>query len=108
MMSKSIALPSYRRYNQRTIRLNIIFLLSLAVSGFIYLVFTNRLALLNHSLRDMEKRFSILKEVSQKMEIELAELSSIEEIKQQAKILGLVPAAKINYIKTNNGVAINR
>ena len=89
-------------------KINVIFLLALGVLGFIYLVFINRLAMQGYAMRDLEKRVAVLKEINQKMELELAELRSIEGIKDKAIQFGLVPAAKIQYIKASSGVALNK
>ncbi len=93
---------------QLLVKLNAILLLAAVALSLIYVVFINSNILKAYAMRDAEKRLATLKSVNEKMELDLAELRSMDHLKAAAFELGLVSADKIEYIKADTGVAMNR
>ena len=89
-------------------KINALLLLSAIVLSLVYVGFINSNTLKAYAMRDIEKRLVTLKEMNEKMEFDLTELQSVDHIKTAALEMGLVATDKIEYIKADTGVALNR
>lgn len=89
-------------------KLNALLLLLALGLSLAYVALINGNTLKAYAIRDSEKRLTALKTINEKMELDLAELRSVDHIKTAAAHLGLVATDKIEYIKADTGVALNR
>lgn len=89
-------------------KINALLLLSAIVLSLVYVGFINSNTRKAYAIRDAEKRLTVLKEMNEKMEFDLTELQSVDHIKTAAAQLGLVATDRIEYIKVDTGVALNR
>lgn len=89
-------------------KLNVLLLLLAVALSLVYVGLINSNTLKAYAMHDLEKRLATLKEMNEKMEIDLSELQSVDTIKIAAREMGLVATDKIEYIKADTGVALNR
>lgn len=94
--------------NKGITKLNALLLVSVFVLSLVYAALINGNTLKSYAIRDAEKRLQTLRAMSEKIELELAEIRSIEYVKTTALSIGLVTGEKIEYIKADTGVAVNR
>ena len=79
--------------------LNIVIIGLIVVMGMSYLVEVNRATTKGYKIRDLERQINQLEESTQKVEMEIAELQSLDSIEQREEKLGMVPVDRIEYVK---------
>ena len=89
------------------INLGYIILASLLVFGVLYLLAVNNISTKGYEIRSLEKRAQELSDSAKRLELEAAELRSIQSIESGVKTLNLVPSAGVDYVK-DEGYALNR
>jgi len=79
--------------------LNGVILAMIVVVGVSYLVEVNRATTKGYKIRDLERQIQGLEESAQKVEMEIAELQSLDSIEERVEKLGMVPVDRIEYVK---------
>lgn len=85
--------------------IGIVVLLSLSL---FYLSQTNQVTAKGYDISDLEQRKQSLAEEKERLEIEAARLQSIQQIQKDISNTDMVPVQKVNYIKANSNIAINK
>lgn len=70
----------------------------IVVTGFLYIIQTNSIAVHGYTMEDIEKRVSDLKEQNEYLKLQATELQSIQHIQKKANGLGLIPVDKVEYL----------
>lgn len=69
------------------------------VVGISYLVQVNAITTKGYEIKKMEQLLTEQKETQKRLELEMAELKSIQSIESEVKTLNLVPSGDMNYFK---------
>lgn len=83
--------------------LNIFFLAIAVVLGSLYLFQVNRTATSGFAVKDLNTQIAELKESHQKLELQVADLQSLQQIQSATKRLELVARTKLEYVPTTVG-----
>jgi cell division protein FtsL len=80
--------------------LNLVAMALILVMGALYLVQVNRATTKGYQIRDLEKKIQAVEDSNRKIELEVAELQSLDSIEERIDKLGMVPVDHIDYVKT--------
>ncbi|MDD5566856.1 MAG: hypothetical protein PHH01_01550 [Patescibacteria group bacterium] len=95
--------------SQKPKTLNIALLVLIIVLGLAYLVQVNRTATSGFAIDSLNKDIKDLQESSQKMELQVADLQSLQKIQAATERLQLVARTKLEYLEPTQGaVALER
>lgn len=83
--------------------LNVIVIVLLIILGTAYLVQINQTATSGFAVKDMNQKISQLEEQHQKLELEIADLQSLQNIQSASDRLQLVSHTKLDYIQPTDG-----
>ncbi|MBU1890752.1 hypothetical protein KJ782_04675 [Patescibacteria group bacterium] len=84
--------------------LSVLFFAAIILLGATYLVQVNRTATSGFAVNDLNRKISELKENNQKLELEIADLQSLQNIQESSERLKLVAHTKLEYIQPSEGV----
>ena len=68
--------------------------------GTLFFVKTNSAATLGYHVKELDDRARVLQKESQKLELEVAELSSMKTIAERLQALGFIPADDLEFVKS--------
>lgn len=88
-----------REFILNPVNLNIGLIVLIAAVGFMYLMEVNQATTKGYKMRDLEKKISSIEEVNRKLELQITDLQSLNNVKQRVDDLGMVPSDKVKYIK---------
>ncbi|MDD4995572.1 MAG: hypothetical protein PHW53_03865 [Patescibacteria group bacterium] len=88
--------------------LNIVAMILVMIMGGFYLVQVNKVTTKGYKIRDLEKKIQAIEDSSRKVELEIAELQSLDSVEERVKTLGMVPVENVRYVKKPGAVAVNR
>ncbi len=91
---------------QKVTRCNVGILLTVLVLGVWYLAQINVLATKGYTMKGLEKQIASLEKEHKKLELEIAQASSLEALKGHIDRLQLVRSDRIEYLETNHPVAV--
>lgn len=77
-----------------------------AAGGVYYLGLINDKATAGYRLADLEGRIFELKEINQKLELEMIELEQISRVEEEAGKLNMVLAEEISYLGDDEGLVL--
>lgn len=77
-------------------------------AGFFYLRGTNDIAIQGYRMKALETRLEQLREENRALQNDIAELESLEYIRERVSELSLVPAEKVEYLSTTASVVARR
>jgi len=80
--------------------LNVIAIALILTMGTLYLVQVNRATTKGYQIRDLEKKIQAIEDSNRKVQLEVAELQSLDSVEERIKELGMVPVSNVKYIKT--------
>ncbi len=84
--------------------LNILFIVVIVLLGTAYLVQINQTATSGFAMKDMNKQINELKEQHQKLELQVADLQSLQNIQDATERLQLVSHTKLEYVQPTDGM----
>jgi len=70
----------------------------------VYLIQVNRTATSGFEMNSLNKKIQNLKESSQKLELQMADLQSMKNIQEATERLQLVASSKLEYIQPTEGI----
>lgn len=73
------------------------------VLGSLYLFQVNRTATSGFAVKDLNTQITELKESHQKLELQVADLQSLQQIQSATKRLELIARTKLEYVQTTTG-----
>ncbi len=82
---------------------NLLFLVIAIVLGSLYLFQVNRTATSGFAVKDLNTQITELKESHQKLELQVADLQSLQQIQSATKRLELIARTKLEYVQTTTG-----
>lgn len=85
--------------------LSITFIALLLVMGFSYLMLINDRATKGFEIKSLEKKIAELQKTQKQLQLDAADLQSIQNIQQRMNLENFVPVANISYLK-NTGMAL--
>lgn len=89
------------------INFGVAILIFLGIFGILYLVEVNSISTKGYEIRTLEKRVFELSESAKRLQLEVAEQQSIQNIEGAVRVLNLVPSAGMNYLR-DDGYALKR
>lgn len=86
-----------------------IFLLALiAIVGMLYVLQTTRVSTKGYAISDLEKKLTHLEHETKKLDVQIAEQQSMQNIQERLKQANMVPASEIVFIKTGADAVAKR
>ncbi|KKR21464.1 MAG: hypothetical protein UT48_C0008G0041 [Parcubacteria group bacterium GW2011_GWE2_39_37] len=94
--------------NLKLQKINRILFLLIIITGVMYLIGTNDVSIKSYVLQQHKKQAMKLRNDNNDLELKTMSLSSYNNLSKRVENLKLVKVDKIDYINTNNAVALGR
>lgn len=85
---------------------NIIILVLISLVGVLYLGQINSMTIKGFKMKTLEEKQSAFKENIRKMELQIADLQSMQKIQERVKNLNMISVAKVEYVAPSGTVAV--
>ncbi|HLC38545.1 MAG TPA: hypothetical protein VJJ80_00225 [Patescibacteria group bacterium] len=87
------------------VSLNFITIIIISVLALFYLVQSQQSSAKAYRIKAMDEAKMELISQNESLQVQISQLKSIDNIKNTAEGLGMVPSVEINYLKTNNTIS---
>jgi len=86
--------------------LNVVILAAICLVGFLYLAKINNMATKGFKMKELEEKQSVLRENIKKIELQIADLQSMQRLEERISGLNMASVAKVQYISSASSVAV--
>ena len=76
--------------------------------GVLYIWQVNHAATAGYTMRDLESAIHDLETQQERLDLQVAQLQSVDSVSERVQMLGLTAVKKIQYLTGDGSVAINR
>jgi hypothetical protein len=95
-----------RRFRLDLKAVNIAVTIAICVTGVIYLAKINDIAIQGFKMKELDEKQAVLKDNIKKMEMQVAEMQSMQKIQERINKLGMVGVAQVKYVSAGGAVAV--
>ena len=95
-----------RRFKIDAKSFNILFVILISCVTVLYLAKINSIAIQGFKIKELEEKQTVLKEGIKKMEMQVAEMQSMQEIQERIGQIGMVAVSEVKYVSSGGAVAV--